>query len=197
MTTMIVFAENSICSAKTEASQSSKKSICPPNNTPSQNSSIFIKSLREDKLIITDKDLSDQMEYWESSEIDWHLARGLSTEYASRKDIIVMSAKERDERFLGKTELKGARTIQRENLMKEFRIEIHEFGINSQSEGSTPKMHKLRMDSPPGTAVFQTDEQYKVIMGRYGELLKKYNERIFPEDKAKRKNVDLAVLFLK
>jgi len=54
----------------------------------------FSKIITNPKIIIiTASDLYEQLEFWESTNIQWHIDRGLSAKYTKRTDIFVVSSR--------------------------------------------------------------------------------------------------------
>lgn len=91
------------------------------------------------------RDLIEVLDKLDSSEIAWHVARGLPLEL-QKGDCLVMSSK----------------NIEGTCYWQEWR----KFDVD---HGGKLKVHRIRMDAPKGSGVILTDDQYLTSLQRYAE----------------------------
>jgi len=100
------------------------------------------------------KDLLCILDRLDSTEIHWHIARGLPIEY-QKGDSIVLSG------------------IHMEDT--NYRQEGYRLGYRSDGKIN---VHKIFMDAPRGSPVILTDSQYMNAVAKKDELSKKYKEKL-------------------
>ena len=72
-------------------STSCKKTVAASGSAETLNWEAIIANHK--LLLMTARTLNELLEYWESSDVDWHIERGLGGEYRQRGDFIAMSSR--------------------------------------------------------------------------------------------------------
>ena len=110
-------------------------------------------------------DLTMILDYMDSSNVEWHVKRGLPKSFRQRKDVVAITGKEK---------------IEDEKI---YRQEYHELGLRRDG---TPKVHKIFVDAPIGSTIILTEEQYGDNIRKREELKKRYVKKMEKSNPAKK-----------